>query len=175
MNTGASPAALRTSHTTWKGSSQRRPTMIYVLGTHAHPRAPMTVDTSRTYDRGCEVNPNWGPSLPDTHAMCRTCCGGGSAGSVCTQGASLSWRVANLALRRGCGLFACMLGEGSLVVTIFVPMCCTKLLKTSRAASVTPTPIVRTCDTPSTSCKSVSCVMDCRCVAILATPWCMAT
>ena len=101
--------------------------------------------------------------MPDMQAQGRTCSGGGRGLGMRTR-ASPCCRVANLALRRGSGLFASTLGEASLVLAIFEAMCCTKLEKTSSVASVTPTAIVRTCGTLSISCNSV---VDSGCDIIL--------
>ena len=51
--------------------------------------------------------------------------------------------------------------------TYFVAMCCTKLLKTSSAASVTPNPTDCTCGAPSISPKSAASVTDCGCEPML--------
>lgn len=114
------------------------------------------------------VGPNPNHNGDETHgrqARNRTCCWGG-VGSVCAHWIGASSRGSNRLLRLGSGLLGCKLSNATLAVSAFVATSCTKLLKISSAADVTPNPCVRSCSSPSLSLSRVAGTIDCEGVAM---------
>jgi hypothetical protein len=101
------------------------------------------------------------------HIAARTFASRG-VGSVTIHGSGTKiLQVANRTLRRSCDLVATMFSVRSLVLPRLEAMCSTKLLNTSRTASVIPNPTIGTSGISSLPPTSTTCVRDCALAAMI--------